>query len=213
MCILHAPCCDFVVLVSTSWYGMHPLLTFTFFITAAYIDDEAPKLEDMCKLREHESTWWFICDKLLPAVVGTHIWDRKSVVDEVSDFVTVSDVAFCLLSVENNWDYWVEIATPAITDRDNEGQSADIQKITGETKWTSSNLVAGKNAGWSEAGLQRFNDLCTLEAENRDQHRSVEKQYLKKKKERDAVAYSKQRRNSSVGTRVRTYVDVASLGM
>ena len=181
------------------------------------MDEEAPKLEDMWKLRQHERAWWFICDRLLPAVVGAHIWDRQSVVDEVSDFVTVSDVAFCLLSVENNWDYWVEIATlttapTTSTDRDKNSDQSDKPKITGETKWTSSNLVAGKNSGWSQEGLHRFNELCKFETENRDQHKSVEEQYLKRKKERDAVAHSnKQRRNTRVDHGVQTYVDEASL--
>lgn len=156
-------------------------------------------------LRGHEGAWWFICDHLLPAVVGTSIWERQSVVQEVSTFVSVSDVAFCLLTVENNWDYWVGMASP--TDNDQH----DKPKIYGDTKWTSNTQVAGKNTGWSQAGLQRFNDLCTLEAENRCQNESVEKEYLKRKKEQEAVAHSKHRGNTRVDHGVQTYVDEASL--
>ena len=81
----------------------------------------APALEDMRMLRENEGAWWFICDELLPVVVGTTIWERQSVAQKVSAIATVSDVAFCLLTVENNWDYWIGIAAPNLeknTDND-----------------------------------------------------------------------------------------------
>ena len=169
-----------------------------------------PTLEDLRMLREHEQAWWFICDELLPAVVGTHIWEKQSVAQKVSAIATVSDVAFCLLTVENNWDYWVGIAAPNLEQKSDNDQH-DKPKIYGDTKWTSSTLVAGKNTGWSREGLQRFNELCELETENRRLNVSVENQYLKMKQEQAAVAQNKSRRDTRVDHGVQTYVDEASM--
>jgi len=204
----HTNCCDLVVHASSN----HPLpcpYLLHYFKIVAYQDDLVPTLEDMRMLRGNERAWEFICDELLPAVVGTTIWEQQSVSEEVSKFVTVSDVAFCLLTVENNWTYWVDIAAPDL-DKDNENEH-DKPKIPGDTKWTSSTLVAGKNTGWSQEGLQRFNELCKLEAENRLLYGSVEKQYLKKKKEKNAIAQNKSKRDTRVDHGVETYVDEASL--
>ena len=82
--------------------------------------------------------------------------------------------------MENNWDYWIGIAAPNL-EKNTDNDQHDKQKIYGDTKWTLSTLVAGKNTGWSREGLQRFKELCKLETEIRRLNESVENQYLKMK--------------------------------
>lgn len=159
----------------------------------------------MKKLRQHEKGWEFICDELLPAVVGTTTWERRSVIEEISSFVTVSDVAFCLLTVENNWDYWVSVADPE------DLQDSEAKMIYKDTKWTSSTLVAGRNTGWSQEGLQTFNDLCKMEHEDRINNPLVEKEYLLKKKAKLLMAQKKPRRVARIEIGVQAYVDENSL--
>ena len=113
-------------------------------------------------MRGDPGGWAFLCDRLLHAVVGTTTWDRMVAVQKVSEFTTVSDVAFCLLALENNWDYWAKVASinPMCTPEANINNCITYPA----TKWTSSPIIGGKNAGWSKEGLQRFNALCQAEA-------------------------------------------------
>jgi hypothetical protein len=83
-------------------------------------------------------------------------------VQQISEFTTVSDVAFCLLALENNWDYWVHVASV--------DASLNNRTTYPATKWTSSPVIGEKNTGWSKKGLQRFNELCQLEAKDREEN-------------------------------------------
>ena len=150
-------------------------------------------------LHQHEKGWEFICDELLPAVVGTTTWERRSVIKEISKFVTVSDVAFCLLTVKNNWEYWVSVAAP--TD-----QGTNEKLVYKETKWTSSTLVAGRNTGWTQDGLQAFNELCKMEDEDRKNNPTVESEYLVKKQAKQLMDQKKPRRVAIIELGVQAYV-------
>ena len=117
--------------------------------------------------------------QLLPAVVGTTTWERRVAVQKNSEFMTVSDVAFCLLALENNWDYWVKLASIDPTSTPEEIMNSRTTYPT--AKWTSSPEMSGKNTGWSKEGLQRFNALCQAEAKDREENSSVDFDFLVKK--------------------------------
>ena len=110
--------------------------------------------------------------QLLPAVVGTTTWERRVAVQKITKFTTVSDVAFCLLALENNWDYWVKVASidPTSTPED----FLNNRTTYPATKWTSSPVIVGKNTGWRKEGLQRFNALRQAEAKDREENSSVD---------------------------------------
>jgi hypothetical protein len=164
-------------------------------------DEEVPSLEEIQELRESVVGWIFLCNRLLPAVVGTTTWERRVAIQQVSEFTTVSDVAFCLLALENNWDYWQHVASVDPTMNNRTTYPA--------TKWTSSPVIGGKNTGWSEEGLHRFNELCQLEAKDREENSSVEYEFLVKK-QRDNIARNKQSKTVVVAA-VSTYVDEHAL--
>jgi hypothetical protein len=125
----------------------------------------------------------------------------------VSEFTSVSDVAFCLLALENNWNYWVKVASidPAVTPED----SLNNRNTYPATKWTSSPVIGGKNTGWSKEGLQRFNELCLAEAEDRNVNSTVDYNFLVKKQHENS-ARSKAK-NTVVLATVKTYVDEHAL--
>jgi hypothetical protein len=179
-------------------------LLLTLFSPEAYQAGTIPTLEEMKKLRQHEKGWEFICEELLPAVVGVTTWETRSVIEEIRNFATVSDVAFCLLTVENNWDYWASVADPNL-------QEQDQQSIYKDTKWTSSTLIAGRNTGWSQDGLQTFNELCKMENDDRNTNPMVEKEYLLKKKAKQMMAQKKPGRVARIELGVQAYVDENSL--
>jgi hypothetical protein len=125
----------------------------------------------------------------------------------VSDFTTVSDVAFCLLALENNWDYWVKVASidPAETPED----SLNNRTTYPSTKWTSSPVIGGKNTGWSKEGLQRFNELCQAESKDRDVNSLVDCNFLVKKQHENSARCKAKK--AVVFAAVKTYVDEHAL--
>ena len=145
----------------------------TFFNTGAFRkDEETPSLEEIQKMRGSPVGWAFLCNRLLPAVVGTNTWERRVAVQQMTEFTTVSDVAFCLLALENNWDYWVQVAS--IDQTSTQEASLNNRTTYPATKWTSSPVIGGKNTGYSKEGLQRFNELCQVEAKDREENSSVD---------------------------------------
>jgi hypothetical protein len=75
----------------------------TFYNAGTYCkEQEAISLEEIKKMRSSPVGWAFLCNRLLPAVVGTSTWEQKVAVQKMMEFTTVSDVAFCLLALENN---------------------------------------------------------------------------------------------------------------
>ena len=151
--------------------------------------------------------WAFLCNSLLPAVVGTTTWDRRVAVKKMTEFTTVSDVAFCLLALENNWDYWVKIASINPTGATEQNRNNNNTYPT--TKWTSSPVIGGKNTGWSKEGLQRFNALCQTEAIDREANSSIDIDFLLKKQQENN-ARNKPKKTVVTGT-VKTYVDEHAL--
>ena len=145
--------------------------------------------------------------QLLPAVVGTTTWERKVAVQKIPEFTTVSDVVFCLLAQENNWDYWVKVASIDPTSTPEEIMNSLTTYPT--TKWTLSTVMSGKNTGWSKEGLQRFNALCQAEAKDREENSSVDFDFLVKK-QHENNARSKPKKTVVFAT-VKTYVDEHAL--
>ena len=175
--------------------------------TDAYKErDNFPSLEDIILLRENQDGWNFICDEFLPSVVGIANCERKAVTEEVSKFATVSDIAFIVLTLENNWTYWEGICTLAA-----KIPEEDVEKRLSypPTKWTSATVIGGKNTGWSQKGLERFNELCELESANRKSFGEVETEYLKQK-QMDATAKQKPRPTTAhTANTVKTYIDLS----
>jgi hypothetical protein len=99
-------------------------------------------------------------------VVGIRHFDRNKTTSKYSSYVTISDEAFAVLSLENNWDRWSAMA------RDEEWRESEVA-----TKWTTSREKkvkrneygermddeetpqATRYRGWSCHGISRYNQL------------------------------------------------------
>src|SRR5687768_6509232 len=88
------------------------------------------------------------------AVVGKTKYINDSCTRLLSKFATVSDEAFALLSLENNYDTWMEM-----------GVTGDTKTSRVQCKYTNGGKSQGKiapsqhNRGWSNEGLCRFDEL------------------------------------------------------
>ncbi len=99
-------------------------------------------------------------------VVGIRHYDKNKTRDKYSAYVTVSDEAFTILSLENNWERWSAMA------RDDSWKESDVP-----SKWTTSREKKVKRdeygnriddddspestryRGWSFQGIARYNQL------------------------------------------------------
>lgn len=88
-----------------------------------------------------------------------------------SDVISVTDEAFCILTIEGNWDAWM-----------NEIRTGIKQKIR-SGKYTESNTNK-KYGGWTKEGMARFNRLCkTINniRQKNNKRKEMEWQYKKSK--------------------------------
>ena len=88
-----------------------------------------------------------------------------------SDVISVTDEAFCILTIEGNWDAWMD-----------EIKTGVKQKIR-SGKYTESNSNK-KYGGWTKEGMARFNRLCQTINELRQSNtrrKEMERQYKKSK--------------------------------
>jgi hypothetical protein len=149
-------------------------------------------------------------------VVGKTLCDSKKTTELVSSFATVSDIAFILLTLENNWDFWSSIKANQVTEVTEGVESAGNDGDQGTTafptatKWTSTSMHGGKNSGWTKEGLLRFNRLCEIETSNRESNQSVETAYMEAKKNESTGARKKRRLLAPHG--VIAYIDESMFG-
>lgn len=104
----------------------------------------------------------FFLYHFLPAVVGKNKWKRQCAERSVSKIATISDEAFCIVLLENNIDYWGEVMMEKATNLP-ESETRPPSKYTFFGEKTSTR----KFAGWSKAGLQRYNDLQDMVKKDR----------------------------------------------
>ena len=117
-----------------------------------------PQLGEILELRQEpeeddpnrNNAYKFFVDKILGCAVGKRSWgkDKKCFKTVTTGGVTVSDEAFALLIMENQWHV--------------------VFQAGGETKYTGKSGTANRrNSGWSKQGIERFNQLVRKVKENR----------------------------------------------
>ena len=129
-------------------------------------------------MRQSFESWKFLCDKLLPAVIGAKAFNQNCAVQKVTEFTNETDIAFILLILENNWDQWDALHQQLVLKvlKETQGEEFTASKLP-KTKWTSSCAESGHNPGWDHEAYQRFNELVTLELADRELGVQAESQY------------------------------------
>jgi hypothetical protein len=80
----------------------------------------------------------------------------------VSDFVSVSDEAFTILLLENNFECWCNMVTKKVS-----SSTKMIHKYTNGGSSKGANASSRRFKGWSKEGLRCFNKLYDLVEEDR----------------------------------------------
>ena len=121
------------------------------------IHQELPTMEDILKLRRSprnkntNTTFNFVVEYLAGPVLGQRKWKTERCYKPLSEVMTVSDEAFMLLLLENQYDMWKDAETTRV----------------GRGKYTD-NVKNKKFCGWSNDGIRRFNQLFEDVKANRD---------------------------------------------
>lgn len=149
-------------------------------------------LEDLLELRENEEAFiTFVKTFLKPVYLAK--WKAKQQKEEttkLSDIMTVSDEAFVLLVIENNWERWIDMnnkaknAYTASTRGESTAIDSDVMpKYTYINKRRSTDDATSETAsvnwrGWNNEGILRFNDLCKRVKANRKAFPNIDKDVL-----------------------------------
>jgi hypothetical protein len=148
---------------------------------------QLPAMDDIIKLRQsprnnNNKAFTFIVEHIAGAVLGLRKWKTTRCYAPLAKHMTVSDEAFMLLILENQYDLWLH---------------AESSKV-GRGPYTE-NGPNKKFCGWTNEGMRRFNKLSTEEVRNNrnKQHSSkVEEGTFKALAERHKALLRGSRKNS-----------------
>jgi len=92
--------------------------------------------------------------------VGKCKWKKLVVLKKVTLFATVTDEAFALLVLENNWSVWIKEDPKDYFTKNKKEQNKKQKQNNG--LYTGHAKGAIRFGGWSLEGVQRFNELCNI---------------------------------------------------
>jgi hypothetical protein len=149
-----------------------------------------PELADILGLRKG-SAYKFFADKCLECVAGKKAWKTKRATETMTSATTKTDEAFALLLLENNYEIWRHSVATTSDDGDYATETADLKP-----KYTSGKKAGGsrRHEGWSEAGIERFNELTELVRKDRSDNKYWDKDY-RNSKLRESEAQARQSGN------------------
>jgi hypothetical protein len=119
-----------------------------------------------------KSPFFFFCNSVLECVAGKKEWKQeKNKLVITGSCVTVTDEAFALLLLVNSWEKFTYLANH----RDHDGK-IDMP----ETMFTEKKGRNRKLQGWTEPGIEKFNELCMFVIEDRasDAGKRFEEEFL-----------------------------------
>src|SRR5688572_2859087 len=125
---------------------------------------ESFNLEQVLKMRSENNFMYFdFINYFVSAVIGKMDFKKKCCTMVLSYYATVSDKAFVILCLENNYETWMDMDLTG-----NKNTSNVPTKYTNGGSSKGKNGTSQHNKGWSDKGLCRFNELFGLVETNRD---------------------------------------------
>jgi hypothetical protein len=145
-------------------------------------EEEPYKLEQFLQLSPVGAPYQWLCQFLIPCVVGTKIWNKKKNKNVLSIIATCSDEAFVLLTLENNYERWMAEAN-WIVENDEIPEEDRAPKEYPGSKYTNSgkskkNGRSRRLQGWAREGYLRFNALHALVERDRRHRAEFEHELL-----------------------------------
>ena len=139
-----------------------------------------PKLEQIMELRDYsektgEYAFFYFADKFLDGVAGRKAYKKNKTWALISDTVTISDEAFALLVLENNWDKWQK-------------QYQANRAVPMNGKYTTTWGGAKKFEGWPLQATKCYNELYIRVKKDRRNETAleVEQQFLQDQQENES---------------------------
>ena len=115
----------------------------------------------------------WVCLRLLKCVVGCTVFGRRYYRESLAEVATISDESFVVLTIENNYNRWVEEA--------NWNGEPGTKGVFCDALYTNSgrSTKGGRGSsrrfqGWSRKGYLRFNELHQLVKEDRKRRANFE---------------------------------------
>jgi hypothetical protein len=108
------------------------------------------------------------CSFFVSGVVGIRHFDRSKCLKRFSKYVSISDEAFTVLTLENNWERWSSMAfhddwkesnVPSRWTTSKEKRAVKKAAIGNESSEDDEKPQARKFRGWSAQGIARYNQL------------------------------------------------------
>ncbi len=154
-------------------------------------------LDDIFEMgRNTKGAYTLFCNHVLSAVVGKNVWKAKCAGFAVSNIATISDEAFALVLLVNSWDVW--------SDTTNSGDS--------KTRFTRNGAGTKKNEGWTQEGLEQFNQIARMVRTDRKttNRKKFEETYMRDKLETAAnkrMKHGHQKADDGDEKRLMTYIE------
>ena len=147
---------------------------------------QLPTLQEILKIRQaprsnNNTTFTFIVEHLAGAVIGQRKWKTTRCYAPLTKHMSISDEAFMLLVLENQYELWINSETTKV----------------GRGKYTE-NGPNKKFCGWTNEGMRRFNKLLEEVRTNRNKlySKEVEETTFKTLAERYKAMLVGSRKNS-----------------
>ena len=146
-------------------------------------------LESILELRSNAEVYEKFYKYMVPSIGRKTFW--KDIVTSVKadqDVTTVSNEAFALLVLENNWERWIDLfnnsrcQNPPVKGRKRISLSDKKPKYTRGGILYSSNSNRDDGKGWSNEGIERFNELFDLVRKDRKKHPGFIARFLEAQK-------------------------------
>jgi hypothetical protein len=132
-----------------------------------------PPLDSILEMRENkEDSYQIFCDHVLSQVVGKNDWKTRAGKEMISSIATVSDEAFAILLVENNYQVWEDDALGTC------GEGG----VKASSRYTVNGAGTKKYQGWTREGLKRFNTLAAMVHADRISNKGAFEKMVKDKK-------------------------------
>src|SRR5687768_1934650 len=113
---------------------------------------ESFNLEQVLKMRSENSFMYYdFINYFVSAVIGKMDYKKKSCIMVLSKYAIVSDKAFALLCLENNFETWMDMGLMG-----NKKTSKVPHKYTNGELLKNKNGISQHNKGWSNEGLLRL---------------------------------------------------------
>lgn len=141
-------------------------------------------MESILELSRGGEAYQWLCLTLLKCVVGCNKFGRRYYKESLSEVATESDEGFVILTLENNYQRWMDEYN--LTDEEKKGKVTITDALYTNS---GSSKLGGRGSsrrfhGWSREGYLRFNELHGMVKEDRKRRANFELE-LKKKFEKE----------------------------